>query len=631
MNAKTLTLAIMLLIILGSLGVNAIPDITKNNVKGNANVSLLSNDGFDLEDIFSGIRRAVCIGISDYSGSGNDLNYCDDDARDIEEKLRENGWETKLLTNSGATEENIKGAIENMADVTENKDVTIIQFSGHGTLTALGESALCPYNLWNNEITASELDRWVSDIKGTVILMLDSCFSGGMGLNSEIQNETISEYTQNFTDDFFGGDNNRYVMMACKKYQSSYEIRTLKHGLFSYYVIDSLSEKGDANNDNIVTAEEIFDYVDTKIDENYPDVPQDPRVNDGDPNYDIPVYLPEEDFDTDKEVTLTIKEIKKLDDIDLFPPFDDDGLAEWYYVLNVFSDERVYILDNFANDDSEDNWAPNPYIKQYKFDVNESEITIQIRLMDEDYFSLFGIEFDWDDIADISNETNDDGDPGIFGSQKPGGRVFEYDYNLIDINEKKTIVSRGDDDESGEGEGSSKEDDAEIKITIEDDYEMMTPDLTTLGSITGKEVPKGSEDYHLGSFIVKNSAPLDDWSELKLEWEVDEDSLPYTEDGVTWRFDPEDGENFNSLSPQQEKTVNVYVTVPNKKATLSDGEITIKNSNDPSDVGTVPVSFSLVKSKDISHITNRFERSLGLFEILFNLLQESRLFELIIN
>ena len=633
MKTKILTLSITILIIIGSLAVNAIP-FNDNDIKDNSKdkLALLSDgDDIDPEDIFDGTRRAVCVGISDYfppSYGGPDLAYCDDDAKDIKRKLENNGWETKLLTDDRATRKKIENVIEEMAEIATEDDISLFQFSGHGTRIGFvnKEAALCPHdiNFADNIIRSSEFNDWIGDIKGEVIIILDSCFSGGMANEigpeanvSEITNETIGNWTENFVEEFKDGKSNRYVMMACAKHQSSYEIRELQHGLFSYYVIDALSKEGDSNDDKIVTAGEIFDHAKTNIEEHYRLVPQDPRSK-GD--HDIYVYIPEQDPDDDIErtVTLTIDEIRKLDPIDVDIPLteEDEGKPEWYYNLSVFSEEKEYVVDNLDNPDgSEYIWNP---VKTYVFEVDEldkPEITIKIKLMDEDELG--------DDIADISNETNTDGDPGYGGTQLEEGRVFEYKYNLSKMDEK-IIVSRGDNDESGEDESNLKEDDAQITLTVSDEYEEEEPDLETFGSITGKKVKKESKDHYLGSFTVKNDARADSWSIKKLEWEIVE--VPYL-NLENWDFTPENGDDFKSLSPKETQTVNVYVTVPDSKEDFNGGNITIKNKHNENDVSKVRISFSVSRS----HSKNIIERSMQLIEIMVNTfgLSHSRMIQII--
>ena len=55
-------------------------------------------------------KRAVCVGINDYTGSANDLSGCVNDAEGWADLLRvEYGFETKLLLDAEATREGVIG------------------------------------------------------------------------------------------------------------------------------------------------------------------------------------------------------------------------------------------------------------------------------------------------------------------------------------------------------------------------------------------------------------------------------------------------------------------------------------------------------------------------------------------
>ena len=79
---------------------------------------------------------AVICGISDYDGSVNDLDYCDDDAIGIRDALLTGGnWDAShitLLVDSQATEANIRNAISAWSNSLTASDTFLFFFSGHG-------------------------------------------------------------------------------------------------------------------------------------------------------------------------------------------------------------------------------------------------------------------------------------------------------------------------------------------------------------------------------------------------------------------------------------------------------------------------------------------------------------------
>lgn len=137
--------------------------------------------------MFAGMKRAIVIGIN-YTGEPYALPDCEQDAemvaamlesRDVEVHLQKGecsaSWLLSHLTHVEATRQ-------------RPEDTLYIYFSGHGTQypdktepKGIGE-AICLYNrkggivLLKDDDLVAALDR----IPGTKIVILDSCFSGGM-------------------------------------------------------------------------------------------------------------------------------------------------------------------------------------------------------------------------------------------------------------------------------------------------------------------------------------------------------------------------------------------------------------------------------------------------------------------
>ena len=57
------------------------------------------------------MKLALCVGKNNYSGSGA-LRGCVNDANDIAERLKWNGWHVELLLDSMATANNCKDVLE---------------------------------------------------------------------------------------------------------------------------------------------------------------------------------------------------------------------------------------------------------------------------------------------------------------------------------------------------------------------------------------------------------------------------------------------------------------------------------------------------------------------------------------
>ena len=210
----------------------------------------------------SGSRYAVVVGISDYPGDANDLNYSDDDAREMANALTGsygfNNMNVTLLTDLDATREAILTAIES---IPANAGEVVFFYSGHGmngnaedgdkertdeAIVAHDGENLIP--IWDGELrdAFSRLDT------SRVILVFDTCLAGGMKKDLEASG--------------------RVIAMATTERGYAYESSLWQNGEFSYYFVDEGMLQGKANihdyNGNEVlyepdqvTVEEAFDYA----------------------------------------------------------------------------------------------------------------------------------------------------------------------------------------------------------------------------------------------------------------------------------------------------------------------------------------------------------------------------------
>jgi len=207
----------------------------------------------------SGNKYAIVIGISDYPGDENDLEYCDDDALDIYKALTTlygyNASNIRLAVNMSANYTAIEAAVNDIKSQEVAGDEVVFFFSGHGAsgkaedgdkekideaIVAHDGSKLVP--IWDGE-----LKEWFSGFNTTrIIFIFDSCLAGGM-------------------TDLKGTD--RIINMACSESGLSYEDDSWGNGQFTYFFVDQgmLANKADKY-DNIaevadVTIEEAFDYA----------------------------------------------------------------------------------------------------------------------------------------------------------------------------------------------------------------------------------------------------------------------------------------------------------------------------------------------------------------------------------
>jgi hypothetical protein len=134
--------------------------------------------------------KALCIGINNYPGTGNDLYGCVNDAHDWAAELVRRGFEASTLLDEQATGEEIRNRIASLIGSAEGGDTIVVQFSGHGSFVPDRngdepdgtDECICPSDAGRGYITDDDLFDLFSVAKTDVriIMIADSCHSGSI-------------------------------------------------------------------------------------------------------------------------------------------------------------------------------------------------------------------------------------------------------------------------------------------------------------------------------------------------------------------------------------------------------------------------------------------------------------------
>jgi len=257
---------------------------------------------------FHGQRWAVVVGISNYKyfykGIPN-LRFADQDAIDFYNYLHEDqGYSEdhiRLLTNEQATIMNVRDALLSFLRQAIEEDLVLIYFAGHGA-PELGDPnnlyLLCydtdpdrmPSTAYHMGDIETAFDRHIAS--KNVVFFADACHSGGIGrgdlstLRSTGQENAINNYLERLRNAGEG----RVVFTASDRGQLSRESEKWGggHGVFTYFLLKGLKGDADINNDQIVSAGEIFGYVSQEVRrETYNQ--QTPRIPFGNFQWDFPL------------------------------------------------------------------------------------------------------------------------------------------------------------------------------------------------------------------------------------------------------------------------------------------------------------------------------------------------------
>ncbi len=216
---------------------------------------------------------AVVIGVSKYADTMLNLKYAARDAEAFAAFLKTPNCgstpnaQIALLVNENATRVKVIDAIKIFAHLATSNDILIIYFAGHGSNTSeLNEFFMETYDTQKNDLDgtatpAQQVERILRSSQAKMTFWItDACNSGnikgirgGMGSGAERYLKAAAKARR-------GG----FVYLASSESQET----TLEgpeygggHGVFTYYLIEGLKGKADADRNGIVTITESYNYV----------------------------------------------------------------------------------------------------------------------------------------------------------------------------------------------------------------------------------------------------------------------------------------------------------------------------------------------------------------------------------
>lgn len=227
---------------------------------------------------------AVVIGISQYRAV-QPLRYADKDALAFHDYLANHIGipkdQTTLLLNDQATLINLKRTLgTELRRKAGEKDTVIVYYAGHGAPEADAsandddglEKYIVPYDadpkdLYTTGLPMREIETIFQRLTPErVIFISDSCYSGATAGRTFATASRRAVVSENFLSRLSKGKG-RIVLSASKASEVSEEREDLGHGVFTYYLLEGLRGKADADKDGIITVDEAYGYVSKRVPE----------------------------------------------------------------------------------------------------------------------------------------------------------------------------------------------------------------------------------------------------------------------------------------------------------------------------------------------------------------------------
>jgi len=224
----------------------------------------------------------VVIGINKYKNFPS-LKYAVNDAREFYRYLTEANQVPKdhvwLILDEEATLDKFRSTLGTLLRRSAGKDDTVIIFlAGHGATEQDPSSPdgdglekyILPHNadpkdLYASALPMSEVARIFQRISSERLVFIgDTCYSGASGGRTIFTAGTRANVSGAFLERLSQGKG-RVIITASDANEVSVEKDELKHGVFTYYLLEGLRGKADLDGDGVITIDELYRYVSTKV------------------------------------------------------------------------------------------------------------------------------------------------------------------------------------------------------------------------------------------------------------------------------------------------------------------------------------------------------------------------------
>ena len=219
-------------------------------------------------------KRALLVGVGDYlqdSGLRN-LRSPRKDVDALQRVLSDPDCGFRVTPQFNPKSQEIKGELEALfADEKGEAELALFYFSGHGKLDPSGELFLCAGDTlekrpMSTTVALSEVRRFINATRAKqVVVILDCCYSGAAQGTFK-----GGEVATAISNNLGGEGRGRYLITSSTAIQPSMELEKYETSLFTTFLVEGIGGAADSNNDNIITIEELYRYVEAEMLREFP-------------------------------------------------------------------------------------------------------------------------------------------------------------------------------------------------------------------------------------------------------------------------------------------------------------------------------------------------------------------------
>lgn len=230
-----------------------------------------------LRENVRGKTLAAVFGVQEYSRMAP-LKHSLNDARSIRDFLLGSGVEkSRLFYQEDPDVKALRKGLGWLRRTAGERDTVLVYFAGHGAAEGDADipdsDRLAKYllpadadliDLYATALPMAEVRSLLDQIKaGTIVVILDSCFSGAAGGRTVADGGTRATLAPRFLAR--GTSAGKVIISASGANEIAQEQDTLQHGVFTYYLLEGLSGQGDTNGDGSTELFELFTWVQAQV------------------------------------------------------------------------------------------------------------------------------------------------------------------------------------------------------------------------------------------------------------------------------------------------------------------------------------------------------------------------------